>query len=329
MAGRPVRPDIQAGDKSHSAWFSRRERRVQGWRFGHSLGKRDIVRIWGRVALGGFAVLTSSFVITIPAGATPSHPGGVPDTCPEVLAGSPTGGVEKVTDPVDGSEVRRGTAVAVTLRWDVTTFTAPVLHKALDCVTVNGAPADELSFQERDTANDGSFETHFTVPGDLPDGTRLCDRGFVSGQGNDNNFAREKSNDVCLTVRGDTPVTTPAPPLAPAPPAVPAPPAAPSAPSGPPDAAPAPPPPPATALASPVDSATPIPAPVVAGPAGHGSPGTAVGPDTSVLGARDVLPRTGSAIEGALRLAALTLLVGGICLLAGRRPRWSNGSGGR
>jgi hypothetical protein len=57
------------------------------------------VRIWGRVALGGIAVLTPSFVITIPAGAAQSHPGGVPDTCPEVLAGAPTGGVEKVTDP--------------------------------------------------------------------------------------------------------------------------------------------------------------------------------------------------------------------------------------
>ena len=99
------------------------------------------MRIWGRVALGGFAVLTSSFVITIPAGAAQSHPGGVSDTCPEVVAGAPTGGVEKVTVPVDGSEVRRGAVVAVTLRWDVTTFTSPVLHKALDCVTVDGALA--------------------------------------------------------------------------------------------------------------------------------------------------------------------------------------------
>ena len=159
------------------------------------------MRIWGRVALGGIAVLTSSFVITIPAGAAQSHPGGVSDTCPEVLAGAPTGGVEKVTDPADGSEVRRGAVVAVTLRWDTTTFTSPVLHKALDCVTVDGALADQLGIQERDTANDGSFETHFTVPGDLADGTRLCDRGFVSGPGNDNRFDREKSNDVCSPCR--------------------------------------------------------------------------------------------------------------------------------
>jgi hypothetical protein len=272
------------------------------------------VRIWGRVALGGLAVLTSSFVITIPAGAAQSHPGGVSDTCPEVLAGAPTGGLEKVTDPVDRSEVRRGDVVAVTLRWDTTTFTSPLLHKALDCVTIDGALADQLGFQERDTANDGNFETRFTVPGDLAAGTRLCDRGFVSGPGRDNGFERLKSNDVCFTVRGDIPATVPAPaetspaPEAPASSATPAPSEAPaSSPASP-------------SLASPVDSATP-PVPVGAGPAGHGRPGTAVGPDETVLGTRAVLPRTGSAIEGPIRLAMVTLLLGGICLMAGRRLR--------
>ena len=168
------------------------------------------MRIWGRVVLGGIAALASSFVIAIPAGAALSH-SGVSDTCPEVLAGSPTGGVKKVTVPVDGGEVRRGDVVAVTLRWDTATFTSPVLPQALDCVTIDGALDDRLQFQERDTANDGRFETHFTVPSDLADGTRLCDRGFVSGPGGDNGFAREKSNDVCFTVRGDIPATVPAP----------------------------------------------------------------------------------------------------------------------
>jgi hypothetical protein len=241
------------------------------------------VRIWGRVAFGGIAVLASSFVTTIPAGAAQSHPGGVSDTCPEVLAGAPTRGVEKVTDPADGSEVRRGAVVAVTLRWDTTTFTSPVLHKALDCVTVDGALADQLSIQERDTANDGRFEAHFTVPGDLADGTRLCDRGFVSGPGNDNGFDREKSNDVCLTVQGAPERSAPPAPLE-----------------------------------TSVDSAPPIPAPVGAGTAGRGTPGARFGPETTVLGKQDILPRTGSAVEGTLRLATLALLLGGICLLASR-----------
>ena len=286
------------------------------------------MRIWGRVALGGIAVLTSSFVITIPAGAAQSHPGGVSDTCPEVLAGAPTGGVEKVTDPADGSEVRRGAVVAVTLRWDTTTFTSPVLHKALDCVTVDGALADQLGIQERDTANDGSFETHFTVPGDLVDGTRLCDRGFVSGPGHDNRFDREKSNDVCFTVQGDTPTKVPAPTETP--PAFGAPaPSATAAPSGTADVAPGPGPLPASSFISPVDSATPIPAPVGVGPAGRGTPGTGVGPDATVLGERDILPRTGSAVEGPVRRATLALLLGGICLLASWRPGRSTGSESR
>jgi hypothetical protein len=293
------------------------------------------VRIWGRVALGGIAVLTSSFVITIPAGtagAAPSHPGGVTDTCPEVLAGAPTGGMEKVTEPADGSEVRRGEVVSVTLRWDTTTFTSPVLHKALDCVTVDGTPADELSTQERDTANDGAFEYDFTVPGDLPDGARLCDRGFVSGPG-DNGFDREKSNDVCFVVRGDTPAEAPAPAAAPTSSETPASPDSQESPAptatpdaATPDALPVPDvapvpvrgPVPANSVAAPV-AETPSPAPIGAGPAGNGAPGTEVSPDVAVSGEQDVLPRTGSAVEGPLRLGMLALLLGGMCLLAGRR----------
>jgi hypothetical protein len=266
------------------------------------------VRIWGRVALGGIAVLTSSFVITIPAGATPSHPGGVSDTCPEVLAGAPTGGLEKATEPADGSAVRRGAVVAVTLHWNPTTFTGPVLHKALDCVTVDGTPVDGLSTQERDTANDGRFESRFTVPGDLADGTRLCDRGFVSGPGVENGFDRQKSNDVCLTVQGDTtPSEAAAPPVTP---------------SATPDVAAGPGPLPASSLASPVGGATPSPGPIAVGPAGGGTPGTEISPDTAVLGQQlNVLPRTGSAVEAPVRLAALALLLGGMCLLAGGRRR--------
>ena len=51
------------------------------------------MRIWGRVGLGGIAVLASSLFITVPAGAASSHPGGVSDTCPEALAGAPGGGL--------------------------------------------------------------------------------------------------------------------------------------------------------------------------------------------------------------------------------------------
>ena len=289
------------------------------------------MHIWGRIALGGIAVLTSSLV-TIPAGAAQSHPGGVTDTCPEILAGAPTGGVEKVTEPADGSEVRPGDVVSVTLRWDTTTFTGPVLHKALDCVSVDGTPADELSAQERDTANDGTFETHFTVP-DLPDGARLCDRGFVSGPAGDD-FGREKSNDVCFIVRGDQPAEGPAPAVTPRPTETLAPPnspgtsdspGAPDAPSGAPETdlttpeiTPGPGPAPLTA--TPVAYTAPIPAPILAGPAGEGPPGAQVAPETVVADRpQPTLPSTGSPIAGTARLGLLALLLGGMCLAAGRR----------
>ena len=297
------------------------------------------MRIWGRVALGGIVVLTSSLAITVPAGAGPSHPGGVPDTCPEVLAGGPTGGIEKVTEPADGSEVRPGDVISVTLRWDTTTFTGPVLHKALDCVTIDGAPADELSTQERDTANDGRFDYRFTVPGDLPDGARLCDRGFVSGP-DGTGFNREKSNDVCFVVRVDQPRAAPAPAAAPAPmaplatPEAPAPavsggPGAPDAPSaapGAPVAAPEPatgpgPVPSAGPFAAPISGTTPSPAPITAGPAGQGRPGTEVSPETVEADQpQATLPRTGSAVEATVLLGGLALLLGGLGLMVGRRP---------
>lgn len=263
------------------------------------------MRNWGRVALGGIVVLTSSLAITVPAGAAPSHPGGVPDTCPEVLAGAPTGGIEKVTDPADGSVVHRGDVISVTLRWDTTTFTDPVLHKALDCVTIDGTPADDLSTQERDTPNDGRFDYRFTVPGDLPDGARLCDRGFVSGPDGDG-FNRQKSNDVCFVVRVDQPAEAPAPIALPvAAPVSPGPSPVPSA--GP--------------FAAPVSGTAPSPAPITAGPAGQGRPGTEVSPDTAEGDQpQATLPRTGSAVEDTVLLGGLALIFGGLCLVAGRRP---------
>ncbi len=292
------------------------------------------MHIWGRVVLGGIAVLTSSLVLSIPAGAAQSHPGGVTDTCPEVLAGAPTGGIEKVTRPTDGSEVRGGDVVSVTLRWDTTTFTGPVLHKALDCVTIDGAPADELSTQERDTPNDGIFEFEFTVPGDLPDGTRLCDRGFVSGPAGEG-FDRQKSNGVCFVVRVDQPAAPPVPAGAPTPaetstgpdssntpsaadtqltrPDGPAPSAAGPEASSIPFAFPGP-------TSSPVAGTAPTPAAITVVPAGKGRPGTEVLPETAAADQQPTLPRTGSAVQDAMLLGGLALILGGLCLVVGRRP---------
>lgn len=248
------------------------------------------MRCWGRCLVAATTAMTGSLLVSAPSGATPSHPGGVADTCPEVVSGHPTGGLEKLTTPPPGTEVPRDAVITVILRWHRTRFATGPLHKVLDCVTVDGEPADGLSLQQRDPANAGEFTLRLTVPDHLADGTRLCDRGFVSGTGVDGSFVREKSNDVCFTVRGDSP-STPAP--TDVPPQL-------ILGSAPPDALPPAPTPPApTTPSTPAPSlfpapAGPMPADTGAGPAGGGAPGTEVA-GIGVVADQPIptLPRTG------------------------------------
>ena len=58
----------------------------------------NIVRIWGHGLIGGLVVLGSPLGMTGAAGATRATRARF-DTCPEVLAGTPAGAVEKRTDP--------------------------------------------------------------------------------------------------------------------------------------------------------------------------------------------------------------------------------------
>ena len=305
---------------------------------GHiELGEEN-VRIWGRILIGGLVALGSPWAMTSAAGATPSHPGGVIDTCPEVRAGAPTGNVEKSTTPPAGSDVAPGTVINVTLRWDTARFAGPQLHKVLDCVTIDGHAADDLSVQERDSANDGEFTTRMTVPA-LTDGVQLCDRGFVSGPAVPGGFAREKSNDVCFTVRGDVPrpavtVLSVTPEQAPSPaPTSPAPstplpgPAADTTTTTGPAALPAAesPTPPIGAPTPPTGASTP-PNEVTVGAnrAGHGPLGTDVAGAHDELGQPlTTLPRTGTGVA-TIVLFALTALLGGQLLRraarSSRRP---------
>jgi len=272
------------------------------------------MRSWGRVVAAVIAV-GFSLLVEPAAGATASHPGGVPDTCPEVLAGRPTGGLQKLTVPVAGSVVARGEAIRVTLRWDPTIFAASLLHKALDCVTVDGDPANGLSIQERDVTNAGEFTTTMTVPDGLADGARLCDRGFVSGATPGGAFAREKSNDVCFIVHN---APAPAPATAPDVSASPAPrSSAPREGSG-----------PATQLPVP---AAPVTAPDVVAPTGQafgGTVGSGAPAGTEVAGAVEVapgagpmLPRTGAPIKTTAVSGLAATLAGLVVRRTARRSR--------
>lgn len=289
--------------------------------------------------------------LTVPgagqAWAEDSHPGGLPETCPEVMSGSPSGDLEKLTDPSEGSDVHGGDVITVTLRWNPQSFDGPLLHKAVDCVTVNGEIAADLSGQERDAPNDGLFEWRYTVPADVPVGARICDRGFVSGPAPGGNFEREKSNDVCFTV---APPLTATAPNGPAPSGSAPSGSAPngSAPSGsaPSGSAPSGSPPTNSGPTSPAPSPTPSsatpPAPrtpeassPTAGPrpTGGGTPGAdASSPPVAVLASPPLtplspevkfdtaLPTTG-ATPTPLVLAGMTVCAGGACIMAGARRR--------
>ncbi len=287
----------------------------------------------GRILLLLLASATVASVGGAPPGAADPHPGGRPPNCPPVGIGSPTGDLEKRTDPVDGSDVQGGDVVTVTLRWDPESFDGPLLHKVLDCVTVGGQLAPDLSGQERDAPNDGSFEWRFTVPTSVPAGQRICDRGFVSGPGTDDDFERQKSNDVCFTVApADSSDNESRNPAAPPPaveqpvpstdaptPAV-SPPTTPDAPTPPAPATPETSPAlPAPGLPGSVESPSPrgdqpVPPAVLASP--HDAPGAPRVPQAT-------LPKTGANSPIPLVLAGLVLSAGGLSIIAsaGRRHR--------
>lgn len=238
-------------------------------------------------------------ITTASAGDIP--PGEVPTTCVDVLEGRPGNELRKATDPADGSKVGAGQVVEVRMTWKAEDFTEAPLH-ALDCVTVDDHLEVGLSFEERRAPNDGEFTHRFTVPGSLPAGTRICDRGAVAGDGN-GYFERNKSNDVCFTVveenRPTPPVT--APPL----PAV---------------IQPPPPPPPPVAAAAPPPAQAPqtreaaevaprqqlAPAPVRAPGPAKPAPVRAPAPAKPVR----PLPETGSDNR-------IPILLGGLCLALG------------
>ena len=302
-----------------------------------------------RVLRGIFPPLLAAASLTMAgagvAWAEDSHPGGLPETCPEVLSGAPTGDLEKRTDPSDGSDVRVGDLVTVTLRWDPRSFDGPLLHKVLDCVTVNGEIAPDLSGQERDAPNDGRFEWHFTVPADVAAGARICDRGFVSGPAPGGDFEREKSNDICFTVvppdavENGSPapaapphtVDGPAPPLTATAPSGSAPSGSAPSGSGPSGSGPGPTPDSATPPSprSPESiSTTPGPRPTGGATPGADRPSPPVdvlasppsAPLSPAVRSDTALPTTG-ATATPLVLAGMIVCAGGACIMAGARRR--------
>jgi hypothetical protein len=130
------------------------------------------------------------------------HPG---DTC----SGPATeqNGLDKHTTPADGSIVRSGDTIDVTLQWDKGVVDSAVLDRALDCVQIDGQPAPGLSLDQGQVPNLGHLTHRYRIPARLAPGTEVCDQGFVFGPPADVP-QRLSSNRVCFTV--SSPPTPPA-----------------------------------------------------------------------------------------------------------------------
>ncbi|HYT40392.1 MAG TPA: hypothetical protein VEN99_12810 [Acidimicrobiia bacterium] len=113
--------------------------------------------------------------------------------------------LHKETTPPEGTPVRPGDEILVEITWRITDWVAPDLHKALDCVYINNRYVPELSGGERPTPNDGHFAYRYVVPADVPPGSTICDRGFVSGPNGQEDYGREVSNLVCFPIEQTPP----------------------------------------------------------------------------------------------------------------------------
>jgi len=185
----------------------------------------SVGRICGRLAAFGAAVLVVSFGSGSAWAYRDDHQGHghVPVDarsgerlygCENALDHGPHGNLVKHTDPPDGAAVAAGQEITVELSWHTEDWDASVLHKVLDCVTVDARLSYALTGGEKPTTNDGHFSHRYTIPADAPPGTVVCDVGFLSGPSGNEEFAPEESQRVCFTV--ERPPS--APPLPPAPP---------------------------------------------------------------------------------------------------------------
>jgi hypothetical protein len=118
--------------------------------------------------------------------------------------------LHKTTTPPPGTPVGPGDEILVEITWRITDWLAPDLHKALDCVYLNGRYMPGLSGGERPTVNDGHFAYRYVVPVDAPPVSTICDQGFVSGPNGSGDYGREISNIVCFPI-GQPPPPAPAP----------------------------------------------------------------------------------------------------------------------
>jgi hypothetical protein len=176
--------------------------------------------------------------------------------CAAAFAAAPAAGLGYTTDPPERYAVV-GQTVSLSAAWDPSAWDS--LSSATACVTLDDVADDVLGTSQATPADNGAFSHSFTIPQDVPSGSRLCTRIRLAGDpAGPETQAVWVSKTHCFEVDTEVPTTTP-PDTSPAPPVQPA-----TTPGG------GSPTPPTTAATTPAaaspESATPG--------AGTGSPGT-------------------------------------------------------
>lgn len=120
--------------------------------------------------------------------------------CDRAFGHQPEGHLVKRTTPPADAAVQPGDTIDVDLVWAVGDWSAPRLHKVLDCVAIDGRLVPSLQAGESPTDNDGRFRRSYKVPADVPAGAQICDQAMLSGPSPRGDYDRQISNLVCHTV---------------------------------------------------------------------------------------------------------------------------------
>jgi hypothetical protein len=143
-----------------------------------------------------------------------SQPKDTAQACERMLSDAPGGSSSGLDISMSaGKTALPGDAISTKLTWDRMEWPGSRIDQVVDCVTVGGKLDAGLSALEKPTMNDGKFEHSFTVPAGLPEGTKVCGRGFLSGEKGPGVYCQNSTDAMCFVVGAapTPPKVTPAP----------------------------------------------------------------------------------------------------------------------
>jgi LPXTG-motif cell wall-anchored protein len=152
------------------------------------------------------AVSAGLVTMVFGVGASPAH-GSVTSDCAPHLAGTQHGGLAITTVPAAGTSVPAGGSIQITATWDNGNFDE--IDRLATCVTWDGNyhPSMSSSMKGIGTGGASSSTSSVAVPADMPVGTDLCIRDVLFGDGG---TKTETSNTLCFVTAAaaEAPATT-------------------------------------------------------------------------------------------------------------------------